>query len=95
MRRPHEILVRPVISERTVELMEDNKYTFIVAKKANKSEIKKAVEEIFDVTVTRVNTLMVRGKNRRMGRFEGKTPDRKKAIVTLKPGDKIEVFEGL
>lgn len=95
MRRPHDILVRPVISERSVELMEDNKYTFYVDKKANKSEIKKAVEEVFNVTVTRVNTLMVRGKLRRMGRFEGKTPERKKAIVTLKPGDKIEVFEGL
>ncbi len=95
MRRPHDIIVRPVISERSVELMEDNKYTFIVDKKANKSEIKKAVEEIFDVSVTRVNTLKVRGKKRRMGRYEGKTPERKKAIVTLKPGDRIEVFEGL
>ncbi|MBO8169390.1 MAG: 50S ribosomal protein L23 [Thermoanaerobacteraceae bacterium] len=95
MRRPHDIIIRPVISERSIGLMEDNKYTFIVDKKANKSEIKKAVEEIFDVTVTKVNTMKVRGKKRRMGRYEGKTPERKKAIVTLKPGDKIEVFEGL
>jgi len=95
MRRPHDIIIRPVISEHSIELMDENKYTFIVDKKANKSEIKKAIEEIFNVSVIRISTLKVRGKKRRMGRFEGKTPEKKKAIVTLKSGDKIEVFEGL
>ncbi len=95
MRRPHDIIIRPVISEHSIELMDENKYTFIVDKKSNKSEIKKAIEEIFKVSVIRISTLKVRGKKRRMGRFEGKTPEKKKAIVTLKSGDKIEVFEGL
>ena len=95
MRRPHDIIIRPVISEHSIELMDENKYTFIVDKKANKSEIKKAIEEIFNDSVIRISTLKVRGKKRRMGRFEGKTPEKKKAIVTLKSGDKIEVFEGL
>lgn len=95
MRNPHDVIIKPVISERTTGLMEENKYTFLVENKANKVEIANAVEKIFNVTVERVNTLKTRGKNRRMGRFTGKTPDRKKAIVTLKEGDKIEIIEGL
>ncbi|WP_028308941.1 50S ribosomal protein L23 [Desulfitibacter alkalitolerans] len=95
MRNPHDIIIKPVISEKTTDLMADSKYTFIVDNKANKVEIANAVEKIFNVTVERVNTLKVKGKNRRMGRFIGKTPTRKKAIVTLKEGDKIEIIEGL
>ncbi len=95
MRNPHEIIIKPIVSERSMTLMEQNKYTFIVDNKANKVEIANAIEKIFDVKVVRVNTLKVRGKQRRMGRFVGKTPDRKKAIVTLKEGNKIEIIEGI
>jgi len=95
VRRPQDIIIRPVISEKSMGLMEDNKYTFIVDPKANKIEIKHAIQELFNVKVEKVYTMMVRGKKRRQGRFEGKTPDRKKAIVKLRPGDKIEIFEGL
>ena len=75
--------------------MAEDKYTFLVAPWANKIEIKQAIEKLFNVKVLKVNTLVDRGKLRRMGRFQGRQPDRKKAIVTLKPGDKIKVFEAL
>ena len=95
MRSPYDVLIKPMISEKTIALMENDKYTFFVAKDANKTEIKKAVEEIFNVTVVDVNTRNQKGKLKRMGRFEGRRPNTKKAIVTLKAGDKIEVFSGL
>lgn len=95
MRNPYDVLVKPMISEKTIALMEEDKYTFFVAKDANKIEIKKAVEEIFNVTVVDVNTRNQKGKLKRMGRYEGRRPNSKKAIVTLKAGDKIEVFSGL
>ena len=74
-------------------LVGGNRYGFIVAKNASKGEIKTAVEKIFNVTVVKINTISVTGKTHRMGRFEGKRPDYKKAFVTLKEGDKIEVVE--
>lgn len=89
-----DVIKRPVISEKSYDLLAENKYTFYVNPDANKIEIKKAIEEIFNVTVLNVNTMNVKGKTKRMGRAVGKTPDRKKAIVSLKEGDKIEVFEG-
>lgn len=92
---PRDVIIRPVISEKSTQLMEGNKYTFIVHPRANKSQIKKAVEAIFKVSVIKVNTVKVRGKLRRQGRTQGYTPSRKKAIVTLKPGDKIQIVEGL
>ncbi|MEL7567265.1 MAG: 50S ribosomal protein L23 [Dehalobacterium sp.] len=95
MRNPHDVLIKPLVSEKSMSLMADNKYAFIVDKNANKVEIKYAVQELFKVSVLNVTTMIVKGKMKRMGRFIGKRPDRKKAIVTLKPGDKIEVFEGL
>ncbi|ADG81184.1 50S ribosomal protein L25 [Thermincola ferriacetica] len=95
MRNPRDIIKRPVISERSMGLLEENKYTFYVDPKANKLEIKHAIQELFNVTVVNVNTMNVKGKTKRVGRFVGKTPNRKKAIVTLKEGDKIEVFEGV
>ncbi len=95
MRNLRDVLIRPVVTEKATGLMADNKYTFYVDKRANKVEIKQAVEELFKVTVLEVNTMRVHGKKRRQGRFEGVTPERKKAVVTLKPGDKITVFEGL
>lgn len=95
MRAPQDIIIAPLITEKTTNLMADNKYTFIVARDANKTEIKQAIEKLFNVKVLKVNTLMDRGKLRRMGRFQGRQPDRKKAIVTLVPGQKIPIFEGL
>ena len=89
-----DILVRPLITERTTQLMAEGKYVFVVAKAANKIEIAKAVSEIFKVKVAKVNTVNVIGKKKRMGRTEGKRPDYKKAIVKLDPGETIEFFEG-
>ncbi|MDK2823778.1 MAG: large subunit ribosomal protein [Clostridia bacterium] len=95
MKNPRDIIIKPVVSEKSVANMEHNKYTFKVDLKANKIDIKKAIEEIFKVKVLDVKTMIVKGKMKRMGRYEGKRPDWKKAIVTLKEGDKIEIFEGL
>ena len=95
MREPYEILVKPLVSEKSMMMMGENKYSFAVAKDANKIEIKNAVEKLFNVTVLSVNTRTIQGKIKRQGRYEGKRPDVKKAIVTLKTGDQIKVFEGL
>lgn len=95
MRNPYDVIIRPVVSEKTFSMMEENKYTFYVDKNANKIEIKNAIEKLFNVNVLKVRTQTVKGKLKRQGRFVGRTPNRKKAIVTLKPGDKIEIFEGL
>lgn len=95
MREPYEILVKPLVSEKSMMMMGENKYSFAVAKDANKIEIKNAVEKLFNVTVLSVNTRTIQGKVKRQGRYEGKRPDVKKAIVTLKAGDQIKVFEGL
>jgi large subunit ribosomal protein L23 len=93
---PYQIIERPLLSEKTTDLAHLGKYTFRVAKDANKIEIAQAVEKMFKVDVVKVNTLNVRGKKRRMGRFrEGRTSDWKKAIVTLKSGQTITLFEGL
>jgi len=89
-----DILVRPLITERTTQLMAEGKYVFVVAKATNKIEIAKAVSEIFKVKVAKVNTVNVLGKKKRMGRTQGKRPDYKKAIVKLAPGETIEFFEG-
>ena len=89
-----DILVRPLITECTTQLMAEGKYVFVVAKAANKIEIAKAVAEVFKVKVAKVNTVNVTGKKKRMGRTEGKRPDYKKAIVKLAPGETIEFFEG-
>ncbi len=90
-----DIIIKPVVTEKSVSLMEHNKYVFKVALSANKIEIKKAVEEIFKVKVVDVNTVRTKGKVKRMGRYEGKTSDYKKAIVQLAEGDSIEIFEGM
>ena len=91
-----DIILAPVITEKSVSVMGDKKYTFRVADGTNKIEIAKAVEEIFGVKVAKVNTISMRGKKRRMGRFEGYTSDWKKAIVTLKADSKgIEFFDGM
>ncbi len=95
MKSVYDILLRPVVTEKSTSLLEQNKYTFIVDPKANKTEIKQAVEKIFNVKVEKVNTMRVKGKYKRVRNIPGKTPDVKKAIVTLKKGDKIELFEGV
>ncbi len=90
------ILIKPVITEKSTNLIAtQNKYTFVVDLRANKTQVKQAVEEIFDVKVNKVNTLRVRGKIRRQGRSVGRTSDYKKAVVTLADGHSIEMFEGL
>ena len=92
----HDIIIAPVITERSMAGIENKKYTFKVAKTADKVSIAKAVEEIFKVNVVKVNTMNVRGQERRMGRYSGYTPSWKKAIVTLSEKSKpIEFFEGL
>ncbi len=95
MQDPRDILRKPVITEKSTSLLEDNKYTFIVDPRANKMQIKQAVESIFKVKVEKVNTVNVKGKVKRVRNIPGKTPDTKKAIVTLKQGDRIEIFEGM
>ncbi len=95
MRSPYDVLKKPVVSEKTMSLLAENKYTFLVNPDANKIEIKHAVEKAFSVKVTDVKTISVKGKKKRVGRHVGKTSDKKKAIVTLKDGDKIEVFDGV
>jgi len=93
---PYEVLRRPIVTEKSTMLGAQNKYVFEVAPAANKPQIKEAVEKAFDVTVTAVNTSVVRGKIRRFGRRTGgQQPSWKKAIVTLVPGDQIELFEGI
>lgn len=95
MKSSRDIIKRPIITERSTDMMEQSKYTFEVAMKANKTEIKKAVEEIFGVKVEKVNTMRVPGKQKRVGRHLGMTSEWKKAIVTLTPDSKsISFFEG-
>ncbi len=95
-RLAQDIILRPIITENSMDGIADRKYTFEVAKDANKIEIAKAVEELFGVKVAKVNTINVDGKLRRYGRFEGFTPSRKKAIVTLTEDSKtIEFFDGM
>ena len=89
---PREIIIRPVISEQSYDMMELNKYTFEVAKDANKIEIAQAIEKVFDVKVTKVNTLNTKPKPKRVRYQLGKTRSWKKAIVTLAEGDSIELF---
>ncbi len=92
---PHEVLHRPLITEKNTNLQSQNKYAFEVARDANKPRIKEAIEKTFKVTVTDVNVVNVPGRTRRVGRRQVITPPHKKAIVTLKPGDKIQIFEGV
>lgn len=92
MKDPREVIIRPIISEHSYDMMEDNCYTFEVAKTANKVEIAQAIEAIFDVKVVKVNTLNVKAKPKRVRYQLGKTRTWKKAMVTIKEGDSIELF---
>ena len=95
MKNMYGVIKRPILSEKTtLQKEEANKITFEVDPRANKIEIKQAVEKIFKVKVNNVHTMMVRGKVKRQGHFSGKRPDWKKAIVSLKPGEKVSFLEG-
>ena len=89
-----DLLIRPVVSEKSYALLDENKYTFIVQKDANKTEIRQAVELLFDVEVTGVNTINRKGKRKRTRAGFGVRPDSKRAVVTLREGDRIEIFGG-
>ena len=92
---PHEIIKRPLITEKTnIQKEVANQLTFEVARRANRIEIKQAIETAFKVRVAKVQTMQVRGKVKRRGRLVGKRRDWKKAIVTLMPGERIDFFEG-
>ena len=93
-KNPRDIIFEPVVSEKSYDMIQDhNTYTFVVDKRANKTEIKQAVSEIFDVRVLRVNTINRKGKMKRTGWKMGKRPDSKRALVTLAVGNSIDIFE--
>ncbi|HLF85672.1 MAG: 50S ribosomal protein L23 [Nitrospirota bacterium] len=95
-RSPYDILIKPLLTEKMTALKEsENRISFVVDKRANKIEVKKAVEEAFKVKVAAVNVMNLLGKKKRLGKFAGKRPDWKKAIITLKKGEKLELFEGM
>lgn len=89
---PRDVILKPVVSEKSYGLLDQNKYTFVVRPDANKVQIRQAVEQIFDVKVTSVNTLNRQGKRKRTRFGYGKRADSKRAIVTLREGDRIDIF---
>lgn len=93
MKFPHDVILYPIISEKSYSGIDKGKYTFMVDPRCNKSEIKDAVQEAFDVRVLKVNTMNTKGKPRRRGMIVGRTTAGKKAVVTLAPGESIEFFE--
>lgn len=96
MKSGYDVIIQPIITEATMDQAEMKRYTFKVAKEANKTEVRKALEEIFGVEVAKVNIMNVNGKVKRMGRYVGKTASYKKAIITLTADSKeIEIFQGL
>lgn len=96
MKTEYQTIIEPIITEETMDLASDKKYVFQVAKEANKTEVRQAVEKIFGVNVAKVNIMNVNGKTKRMGRYAGKTADYKKAVITLTADSKeIEIFQGL
>ncbi|EGR95572.1 50S ribosomal protein L23 [Cutibacterium namnetense] len=94
IRDPRDIILAPVVSEKSYSLLDQNTYTFLVKPTANKTEIKIAIEQIFGVKVTSVNTMNRKGKVRRTRTGVGKRPDTKRAIVTVAEGDRIDIFTG-
>ena len=93
MRSPYDVLIKPIVTEKSSGLMAEGKYTFRVDKNANKIEIKYAVETAFKVDVTDVRTMNMPGKQKRQGKTQGMTPEWKKAIVTLKSGQTLPIFD--
>ena len=93
---PHQVIIRPVISEKSYNLIEtEGQYTFQVDRRANKNQIKQAVEQAFDVKVHKVNTANMKSKPKRQGITRGRTANWKKAVIRLQPGERIELFEGV
>ncbi len=93
MKSARDVIIRPVVSEKSYAGLEGNRYTFLVRPDANKTEIKEAIQKIWNVRVLAVNTLMRKGKVKRQRYVTGRRPDQKRAIVTLAEGDNIEIFE--
>ncbi len=93
MKSHRDVIIRPMVSEKSYAGLEQNRYTFLVAREANKTEIKEAVQKIWGVRVVEVNTLNRKGKSKRFRYTRGKRPDQKQAMVTLAEGDTIEIFE--
>ena len=93
MKSPRDVIIRPVVSEKSYAGIERNAYTFLVDPRSNKTEIKEAVQRIWGVRVTSVNTMNRQGKTKRRGYTKGKRADQKRAVVTLAQGDAIEIFE--
>ena len=93
MKGPRDVIIRPMVSEKSYAGLEQNRYTFLVHPDANKTEIKEAVQQIWGVRVTSVNTHNRKGKVKRFRYTQGKRPDEKQAVVTLAEGDSIEIFE--
>jgi large subunit ribosomal protein L23 len=91
---PRQIILAPVVSEKSYSLIEDNKYSFRVHPRSHKTQIRQAVEDLFDVKVVAVNVMKVQSKPKRRGWTRGRKPGWKKAIVELRDGDRIEIFEG-
>jgi len=94
VKSPRDVIIRPIVSEKSYAGLERNAYTFLVDPRSNKTEIKEAIQTIWGVRVTSVNTLRRQGKTKRRGYTTGRRPDQKRAIVTLAEGDSIEIFEG-
>ena len=92
---PHDVILAPVLSEKAVSVIESGKYTFFVHPDANRTQIKEAIETVFEVGVTKINLVKVSGKVKRQGKYQDRTADRLKAIVTLKAGQRIEQLDGL
>jgi large subunit ribosomal protein L23 len=93
VRTPRDVILRPVVSEKSYARLEQNRYTFVVSPDANKTEIREAVQSIWNVRVLKVSTLNRRGKSKRFRWTQGRRPDEKRAVVTLAQGDSIEIFE--
>jgi large subunit ribosomal protein L23 len=93
MKSPRDVIIRPMVSEKSYAGLEQNRYTFLVASDSNKTEIKEAVQKIWNVRVLRVNTMNRKGKAKRFRYTRGKRPDQKMALVTLAEGESIEIFE--
>jgi large subunit ribosomal protein L23 len=93
VKSPRDVIIRPMVSEKSYAGLEQNRYTFLVAPDSNKTEIKEAVQKIWNVRVLRVNTMNRRGKEKRFRYTRGKRPDQKMAVVTLAEGESIEIFE--
>lgn len=93
LKNPRDVIIAPVVSEKSYELLDEGRYTFLVHPDANKTEIKEAVQKVFNVRVDRVNTMNRRGKRKRFGLIQGRRKDTKRAIVILAEGEQIDIFD--